>query len=214
MKENHSVLEDIKFTSDSDYCHGSDKRKSKKQGTKMNPKSKKHKNSKSTEKNVQTINLMGSTIISSKESDSIKNIITTSSINAESLKSMNVNKNTEESRVNKCLNKSIKNSTVFNNSLNNDHLISEKYDSVNENIHLNVARTKQLPPIKLERPYNSSLTSANHVINSKNQPSQMTSIFMSQTKKEEGMKSTQNFVQPILEPKQIVDDKHEIYGMF
>lgn len=211
LNRNHSVLEDVKFTRNSDYCDGSNKRKSKEQETKMNLKSKKNKNCKSTEKNVQTINHTGSTINSSRNSDNgIEKIMIRLPINV--FNAMNINRITEESIVNKCLNESINNSTVFNNTLNNDNLLSEKLDSVNDKAYSNVDTTEQFPLIKFEKPHDLSLTSSNPSVNSKNQPSHVVSV--SQIKKKKDIKSSQNLVQPILEPKQVMEEKHEMYGMF
>jgi len=100
--------------------------------------------------------------------------------------------------VNKCLNKSIKYSTV-------------KCDSVNDNAHLNIVATKPLPPFNLEKPRNSSLTSSKPHMNSKNQPSNMTSIFVTQTKKIIDLESTQDCIRV---PMPIKEEKHEIDGMF
>ncbi|XP_016659770.1 lysine-specific demethylase 4C-like [Acyrthosiphon pisum] len=98
--------------------------------------------------------------------------------------------------VKKCLNNSIENSTV-------------KCDSVNDNAHLNVVVTKPLPLFHLEKPCNTSLTSSKPRMNSKNQPSNMTSIFKTQTKKKIDLESTQSFIQPT----QIEDEYHEIDGI-
>ncbi|XP_060857752.1 lysine-specific demethylase 4A-like [Metopolophium dirhodum] len=223
LNKNHSVLEEITFTSGPGYCNGSDKISGKqikytRLETIKNPESKNKKNSKSTEKNVvasdQTINRTGSTIISFKENDhSIEKVMTISPIGVESLNSMNINRITEESRMNKCINKSIKDSTVFDKTLNNDHLLSKKCDSVNDNTHLNVVVTKSLPPSKLEKSRSSSVTiSKTHMI-LKNQPSNMTSIFMTQTKKKIDLESTRNFFQPTLGPMQSKEEKHEIDGI-
>ncbi|XP_060860643.1 lysine-specific demethylase 4A-like [Metopolophium dirhodum] len=223
LNKNHSVLEEITFTSGPGYCNGSDKRSGKqikytRLETIKNPEFKNKKNSKSTEKNVvasdQTINRTGSTIISFKENDhSIEKVMTISPISVESLNSMNINRITEESRMNKCINKSIKDSTVFDKTLNNDHLLSKKCDSVNDNTHLNVVVTKSLPPSKLEKSRSSSVTiSKTHMI-LKNQPSNMTSIFMTQTKKKIDLESTRNFFQPTLGPMQSKEEKHEIDGI-
>jgi len=187
----------IKCTSATDYCDGLNKksvkkRKSTKLETKKNPKSKNKINYKSTEKNVvvsdQTINHLGSTIISFKESDnSIEKVITVSPINVGSFNSMNINRATEESLVNKCLNKSIKDSTVFDNTLKNDRLLSKKYNTVNKS-------------------HSSSLTSSNTHINIENKSS------MTQTLKiEDNMESTQNFFEPT--PERIETNNGEEYGI-
>ncbi|XP_060856968.1 lysine-specific demethylase 4A-like isoform X2 [Metopolophium dirhodum] len=99
--------------------------------------------------------------------------------------------------VNKCLNKSIKYSTV-------------KCDNVNDNAHLNIVVTKPLPLFNLEKPRNSSLTSSKPHKNSKNQPSNMTSIFMTQTKEKIDLESTRNFIHV---PMPIKEEKHEIDGI-
>eukprot|EP00102_Acyrthosiphon_pisum_P023983 XP_016661193.1 PREDICTED: probable lysine-specific demethylase 4B [Acyrthosiphon pisum] len=222
LKADEMVLENIDLTSGPDYCDGSDKRsvkkrKSTKLETKKNPESNNKKKSKSTEKNVvpsdQTINRTSSTIISfNKENDnSIEKVITISPINVESLNCMNINRITQESRVDKCLNKSIKDSTVFDKTLNNDNLLSKECDCVNDNTHLKyVVVTKPLPPITLEKPRNSSLTKSKLHMNLKNQPSKMTSIFMTQTKKKIDLESTRNFFQPTLEPMQTMEEKSKI----
>jgi len=193
LNKNHSVLEDIEFKSGPGYCNDSDKRSGKKiKYTKLE-----------TIKNPESNN--------KKKSKSIKKVTTISPINVESLNSMNINRITEESRMNKCINKSIKDSTVFDKTLSNDHLLSKKCDSVNANTHLNVVVNKSLPPSKLEKPRNLSVTSSKTHMIFKNQPSNMTSIFTTQTKKKIDLESTQNFFQPTLEPK---EEKYEIYGMF
>jgi len=97
--------------------------------------------------------------------------------------------------VNKCLNKSVKNSTV-------------KCDLINQVV------TKPLPQLNLEKPRYSSLTSSKPHMNSKNQPSNMTSILMTQTTKKMDLVSTQNFIQPTLEAIPNEEEKHEIDGMF
>ncbi|XP_008183316.1 lysine-specific demethylase 4C [Acyrthosiphon pisum] len=213
LNKNQSILEDIEFTSDSDYCDSSEKksakkRKTKKRETKKNSKSKKKKISKSTEKkNVpldQTIDQTSSTTISIKESDNnIKKVITVSPIKSESFNSSNINKITEEARVNKYLNKSIKNSTVLNNTSNNDRLLSKKCDSVNNNAHSKVVIIKPLPPNNWEKPHNSSLTSLNTQVNTKYPPNYMSKVFMTPTLKLVDIKSTQKF--STLEPIQIKD---------
>jgi len=140
--------------------------------------------------------------------------MTISPINVESINSMNINRIKEKSRVNKCLNKNVKDSIVFDKTLNNDHSLSKKCDCVNDNAHLNVVVTKPLPPIKLEKPHNSSLTNLKTHMNLKYQPSNMTAILMTQTKKKIDLESTRNFFQPTLEPMQTKEEKHEIEGMF
>jgi len=224
LKKNQSILEDIEFTSDSDYCDSSEKksakkRKSKKRETKKNSKSKKKKISKSTEKKIvpldQTIDQTSSTTISLKESDnSIKKLITLSSIKSESFNSLNINKITEESRVNRYLNKTIQNSTVFNNTSNNDHLLSKKCDSVNNNAHSKLVIIKHVPPNNLEKPHNSSLTSLNTHVNTKYPSNYMSKVFMTPTLKIVDIKkSTQKF--PTLEPIQMKDaEEYVIDGMF
>lgn len=226
LNKSHSVLKDIEFTSFTDYCDDSDKksvkRKSTKLETKKNPKSKNKKISQSTEENViasdQTINCKSSTIVSFKENDNgVEKVLNITPINVESLDSININRITEVSRVNKYLNKSIKGSTVFDKTSNNIHLLSKKINSVNDKAHLNVVLSKPLPPIKLEKPRNSSLTSSKSRMNSKNRPSNMKSISMTQTKNNVGIQPTRNLFQPTLEPKQIKEEKHEkheINGMF
>jgi hypothetical protein len=216
-------LEDVEFTSDSDYCDSSEKRrakkrKSKKRETKKNPKSKRNKTSKLTKnKNVasnETINHTDSTNISFKGNDnSITELLDVTPINTESLNSMNINRITEESRVNKYLKKSIKDPTVFNNTLN-DCLSSKKGDSVNNNGHSNVVIIKPLLPIKSEMPQNSSLINLTTHIKSKNQP-YMPTVFLTPTIEIIDIKSTRKLYQPTLEPIQIKDEEeYVIDGMF
>lgn len=214
MSKKHSILEDIEFTSDSDYCDSSEKRRSKKRKakkrpTKKNPKSKKNKSSKSTEKisvaSNESINDTDSTTISFKgNDDSIEKIITITPINTESLNSKNINRTTEESRVNKYL----------KNSIKNDSLLSKNGDSVNYNGHSNVVILKPLLPIKSEMPQNASLTNLTTHINKKNQP-YMPSVFMSPKIEIVDRKSTQQLYPPTLEPIQIKDEEeYVIDGMF
>lgn len=216
-------MEDIELTSDSDYCDSSEKkiakkRKSKKRETKKNSKSKKKKFSKSTENKIvisdQTIDQTSSTTNSFKESDdSIKKVVTISPVQSEGLNSTNINKITEESRVNKCLNKSIKNSTVFNNTSNNDRLLSKKCDSVNNNARSKVVVIKPLPPNNLGKPHNSSLPSSNTHVNTKYPPNYMQKVFLSPTINLVDIKSTQQF--PTIEPVQIKGaEEYVIDGMF
>jgi len=224
LNKKHAVLEHIEFTSDSDYCDSSDKRKakkrkSKKQKIKKSSKSKKNKTSKLTEKKYvapeQTINHTGPTTIRFKESkNSVEKVITISPINAESLNSMKINKITEESRVNKYLKRSLKDSPALNNTQNNDQLLSKKCDNVNNNnAHSNVVLMKPLSPLKLQIPRNSSLTSSTTCINTKNQP-YMPSVFISPTLEIVQLKP-ETYFQPTLEPIQIrKEEEYVIDGMF
>lgn len=209
LSKKHSILEDIEFTSDSDYCDSSEKRRSKKRKaikrpTKKNPKYKKNKSSKSTEKisvaSNESINDTDSTTISFKgNDDSIEKIITIMPINTESLNSKNINKTTEETRENKYLKKSIK----------NDSLLSKNGDSVNYNGYSNIVLLKPLLPIKSEMPQNASLTNLTTHINKKNQP-YMPSVFISPKIEIVDKKSTQQLYQPTLEPIQIKDEEEYV----
>lgn len=190
MNKNQKILEDIEFTSDSDYCGSSKKRntkkrKSKKRESKKNPKSKKKKNSKSTEKIVPTdqiINQTSSKAVSINESDnSVKKVLTTSPLKAEKIGSLNINSITEETQVNKYPTKSINDSTVFNNTSNNDGLLSKECDSVNKKAHSNVVIIKPLPPTNLEKPHTSSLTSSSTQVKTKYPPEYMTKKYVTQT---------------------------------
>jgi len=218
LNKNQSILEDIEFTSDSDYCDSSEKksakkRKNKKRETKKNSKSKKKKIEKKIVTLHQNIDQTSSTTISLKESDnSIKKGITISPIKSESINSSNINKITEESRVNKYLNKSIKNSKKLRNTSNNDHLLSKKCDSVNNNARSKVLIIKQSPLNNLEKPHNSSLTSLNSQVNTKYPPNYMPKLFMTPTLKIVDIKSTRNF--STLVPIQIKDaEEYVIDGM-
>jgi len=190
LNKNQKILEDIEFTSDSDYCGSSKKRntkkrKSKKRESKKNPKSKKKKNSKSTEKIVPTdqiINQTSSKAVSINESDnSVKKVLTTSPLKAEKIGSLNINSITEETQVNKYPTKSINDSTVFNNTSNNDGLLSKECDSVNKKAHSNVVIIKPLPPTNLEKPHTSSLTSSSTQVKTKYPPEYMTKKYVTQT---------------------------------
>eukprot|EP00102_Acyrthosiphon_pisum_P016079 XP_008186899.2 PREDICTED: lysine-specific demethylase 4A-like [Acyrthosiphon pisum] len=206
----------IKCTSRTDYCDGTNKRSTKKRKstkleTKNNPKFKNKINYKSTKKYVvasdQNINCTGSTTIGFKESDnSIEEIKTISPINVESLNSTNINRAREESRMNKCPNKNIKNSTVFDDTLKNVRLLSKKFETVNYNTHSNLVKRKPLPPIKFEKSHSSSLISSNTHIDTENK------FHMTQTLKiEDNMESTQNFFQPT--PERIKTNDGEEYGI-
>jgi len=200
----------IKCTSSTDYCDSSNKRsvkkiKSTKLETKKNPEYKNKINYESTEKYVvdsdQTINQKGS---------SIEKVITISPINVKCLNSLNINRATEESRMNKYLNKSIKDSTVYDDTLKNNRLLSKKCDTVNYNAHSNLDKIELLAPIKFEKSHSSSFTSSNTHINTENK------FYMTQTLKiEDNMESTQTFFQPT--PKRIKTNNGEedgIDGMF
>jgi len=188
LNKNQSILEDIEFTSDSDYCDSSEKksakkRKSKKRESKKNQKSKKKKNSKSTEKKIvptdQTINQTSSNAISFNESDNVVNkVITISPLKAENIGSLNINSTTEETQVNP--NKSINDSTVFNNTSNNDCLLYKKCDRVIKKAHSNVVMIKPLPPTNSEKPNISSLTSSSIQANTKNPPDFKTKKYTTQ----------------------------------
>lgn len=191
LNKNQTILEDIEFTSDSDYCDSSvkrnaKKRKSKKRESKKNPKSKKKKNSKSTEKKIvptdEIINQTSSKAISINESDnSVKKVLTISPLKAENIGSININSITEQTQENKYPIKSINDSTVFNNTSNNDGLLSKKCDSVNKKAHSNVVIIKPLPPTNLEKPHTSSLTSSSAQVKTKYPPEYMTKTYVTQT---------------------------------
>ncbi|XP_025191836.1 lysine-specific demethylase 4C-like [Melanaphis sacchari] len=215
LSKKHTILEDIEFTSDSDYCDSSErrrakKRKSKKRETKKKPKSKKSKTSKSTEKKSiapnETVNQIDSTTISFKGNDNaIKKLTSISPINSASLNSIGIKRITEETRVNNYLKRNIKNSTVFNSTLN-DCLLSKKSDSVNNNGNSNVVILKPFLPIKSEMPQNSSLTNLTTHKNTKNQPL-MPSRFLTANLQLVDIKSTPTFYQPTLKPIEIKDNE-------
>lgn len=123
---------------------------------------------------------------------------------------MTINRITENSRVNKCFNKDFKDSTVENNTLNNDCLLPKKCDIVIDTTHSNLVMMKPLSSIKFENPYNSCLTNLNSLVNTENQ-----SYLMTQTlKMEDNMESTQNIFQPTAEPIQVKGgEEYEFYGM-
>lgn len=142
LNKNQTILEDVEFTSDSDYNYNSVKRKvkKKKKSKKSKKSTKSKKNTNKKKKKLIDQNDISITLDNGKSDSFIENVITSLSTNANNLNSSSINRYTEEPIVKK----------HFEGNGNSDMFIEKiSQHSINTNLNsISIKRHMEDPIVK------------------------------------------------------------------